>query len=63
MVAPSFLDLAEEAPAALGSEDLGRYSSATFPFPIKALSVHQGLDVLVARSQGPSIAPVGLPGP
>lgn len=39
VAAPSFLDLAEEAPAALGSEDIGGYFPASFSFPIKALNV------------------------
>lgn len=54
MAAPSFLDLAEEAPAALGSEDIEGYSKAVVSFLIKALTV------LMAKSQGFSIAPFGF---
>lgn len=39
MTAPSFLDLAEEAPAVLGSEDIRGHSKAIVCFPIKALTV------------------------
>lgn len=37
-MAPSFLDSAEEAPVALGSEDIGGHFSVNFLFPIKAFS-------------------------
>lgn len=53
VAAPSFLDLAEEVPAALGSEDSGGHSKASVSFPIKALSVHQGLDC--ANGQEPRL--------
>lgn len=54
MAAPSFLDLAEEAPAALGSKDFGAYFKAVVSFLIKALTV------FMAKSQGFSIAPFGF---
>lgn len=41
---PFFLNLAEEVPTALGSEDIGGHSKASVSLSIKALSMHQGLD-------------------
>lgn len=60
MAAPSFLDLAEEAPAALGSEAMGAHFSASFSYPIKALSVYQGLDCADGQKPGLFRALVGL---
>lgn len=54
MAVPSFLDLAEEAQAALGSKDIGGCYKAVVSSLIKALTV------LMAKSQGFSKAPFGF---
>lgn len=61
-MAPSFLDL-EEAPAASGSGNIGGHCLVSFLFPIKALSVYQGLGCAEAqKARGPSMASLTLSG-